>query len=312
MQESIDAFYQTQFEAMPEMKGSYDALLEADRKSFPMGEVAVMVQHNPARERSTAAKVSAEEVAARPCFLCRKNRPEKQLAGEAIPDFEILINPFPILPVHFTIVSKEHTPQSAMPLEMIDFVSMMPLTVAFFNGAGAGASAPDHLHFQAVRKDELPLLAAVERLHTRQCGTMVKSTALGDFPMSFLSFIVPPDFSGMQLMSILPTLGGIGDDEEKRRGLVNTLVWIDSAGLLRVIIIPRKAHRPACYFDAGDNRMMVSPGALDMAGLIVTPRRVDFDRITPADIQQIYSETGLTPAELDDYCSMPALKPYLS
>lgn len=311
MQEAIDDFYRAQFEAMPEVKESYDRLLGAERRIVNLGDLDIIVQHNPARVRSTAAKVNAEDIEARPCFLCRKNRPEKQLAGTAIPDFEILINPYPILPVHFTIVSKEHTPQKAMPLEMVDFVNMLPLCTAFFNGANAGASAPDHLHFQGVRCDEIPLLDKVSSLHTPDRGAILPSGSLGDFPMSFISVIIPPDFTGMQLLSVLPTFSGVSDDAAMRRGLVNTFLWKDASGLLRAIVIPRKAHRPACYFAEGEERMMVSPGALDMAGIIVTPRREDFERISAEDIRRIYAETGLTLDELTEYCKRPDIAQYI-
>lgn len=303
MQEEIDQMYMAQFMAWPEVKRNYDRLLETRRKKFQLSEMPVAVQFNPGRVRSTAAKVEADDIASRPCFLCSKNRPKEQLAGAAIPDYEILINPYPILPVHFTIASKEHTPQTAMPLEMVDFVNLSPDLTAFFNGAKAGASAPDHLHFQGVRKEELPLLKIIEERHRRGDGFVKASYDLGDFPFGFLSAVVEPSLEGMQLLSLLPKLGGVGDDAETRRGLVNTFVWLDSAGVLRVLVIPRKAHRPKCFFEEGEGQLMVSPGALDMAGVMVTVRENDFDHINEEDVRRIYAETGLTADELRDYCA---------
>lgn len=311
MNEAISELYDAQFAAMPQMRDNYTALGQTERRVFNMGDLNVAVQFNPARVRSTAAKVSKEDIEARPCFLCRKNRPEKQLIGTTIPDWDILINPYPILPVHFTVASKEHTPQSGAPLEMVDMVNTLPDLCTFYNGANAGASAPDHLHFQAVLRSELPLLAEVEKRHTTDMPRAVKSTALGNFPMKFMSFIVPPDFSGMQMLAMLPTLGGLSDDAETRRGLVNLLMWKDASGWLRVIVIPRRRHRPDCYFAEGEEKMLVSPGALDMAGIIVTPRREDFDRITPEQIEEIYRQTGLTEAELDEYALRRELAPFV-
>ncbi len=307
--EEINEMYREQFDRWPQCKDNYDALLKAERRTIVMGDLPVMVQCNPARARSTEAKVDAASIAERPCFLCAKNRPKEQLAGQAIPDFEILINPYPILPVHFTVVSKEHQRQDAMPLEMVNFVDMTPQAVAFFNGAKAGASAPDHLHFQAVLKEELPLLSAVERLHRHSDGTVKLSTELGDFPMSFLSVIIPLSFEGMLMLAELPKFGGLPDDPEANpRDFVNTLVWMDNgdperddAPKMRALVIPRRRHRPDCYFAQGEDKLAVSPGALDMAGLIVTPHREDFDRITAGDIAEIYRQTGLSAAELPEW-----------
>lgn len=310
--ETINDFYSEQFRRWPLVKENYDSLLKTERRVIEIGDLRVCVQYNPARVRSTAAKVDDESVANRPCFLCKKNRPEEQLAGESIPDYEILVNPYPILPVHFTIVSKEHRRQDAMPLEMIDFVNMVPETVAFFNGAKAGASAPDHLHFQAVLKEELPLLREIEKRHTPQQSAMLASYDMGEFPMSFVSVIVPPTFEGMQLLSILPTLGGMPDEEDADpRDFVNTFVWMDTATrMLRVVIIPRRRHRPDCYFKTDDSQLMVSPGALDMAGIIVTPRHEDFEVISESDIRNIYQQTGLTVDELRKYLDNKELQKY--
>lgn len=308
LQEEIDAMYAAQFSAWPEVKCNYDKLLSTRRKGLDMGDLPVIVQCNPERGRSTKADVSATAVAARPCFLCKKNRPKEQLAGESIPDFEILINPYPILPVHFTIASKEHAPQSAMPLEMVDFVNMAPELVAFYNGAKAGASAPDHLHFQAVRISELPLLKIVSERHSLSEGYVRTSGELGSFPMSFLSFVVTPDMEGMALLALLPKLGGVADNEEDIPGLVNTFIWKDASGILRALVIPRRRHRPDCYFEEGEKKLLVSPGALDMAGLIVCPREEDFEKINAEDVREIYAQTGISKEELAEYLKHPMLK----
>lgn len=310
MLEAINEFYKTQFQTWNEAKKNYEALNRVRRRTMTMGDLPVSVQCNPARARSTSADVSAKTISERPCFLCAKNRPKEQLAGTAIPDFEILINPYPILPVHFTIASKEHAPQSAMPLEMVDFVNMLPLCAAFFNGASAGASAPDHLHFQAVLKEELPLLHQVELRHTHEMAAVVPSADLGDFPMGFISIIIRPDLTGMELLASVPKWGGVTEDAHKNSTLVNNIVWKDSSGLLRILVFPRKTHRPKCYHSQREDKRLVSPGALDMAGLIITPAEGDFERLTASEIQNIYEEVGLTPPETRQYCSQPEIAPF--
>lgn len=310
MQEAISDFYDAQFAAMPQMKESYDRLSQVKRRRISMGDADVFVQCNPARARSTTAAVSREEVAKRPCFLCRKNRPERQLAGEAIQDYEILINPYPILPVHFTIASREHRPQDGAPLEMVDMLNMMPSLCTFYNGASAGASAPDHLHFQAVLRSELPLLHAVEERHAPGDAAARTSDSLGDFPMRFVSLVIKPDFTGMQLLAVLPRMGGISDNKATQRGLVNVLMWKDDSGLLRALLFPRRRHRPDCYFAEGEQKMLVSPGALDMAGIIVTPREEDYERITADDIRRIYAQVGISAADMEQYRRQADIAPF--
>lgn len=301
-QEAITDFYNAQLQGWQLAKDNYEALRLVRRRHVRLGQLPVIVQYNPGRAKSTNADVSKEGISSRPCFLCAKNRPKEQLAGTAIADYEILINPYPILPVHFTVCHKQHAAQSAMPLEMVDFVNMLPESATFFNGAKAGASAPDHLHFQAVLKSEIPLLKIVEQAHTREMPAGMASTGLGDFPMSFISFIIPPTFDGMRMLSELPCLGGVSAIPDEASGLVNDIMWKDDSGLLRLIVFPRKAHRPRCFYATDHSRRLVSPGALDMAGIIIIPDESDFDRITGDEITGIYAETGLTASELAGYC----------
>ncbi len=143
----IDEFFQRQLSRWPAVRERYEALANVEVKR--VGEYKV--QFNPARAVSTAAKVDPASIAARPCFLCKKNRPAEQLALEW-EDLEILVNPFPIFPGHLTIAAKEHTPQNLLGRadQMRRLSRELPGYTIFFNGAKSGASAPDHFHFQAV------------------------------------------------------------------------------------------------------------------------------------------------------------------
>lgn len=292
--EDIGNLIESQFEVWPEVAAGYDNLRYVERRPLPLGDLEAAVQFNPARIRSTAAKVDAASLAARPCFLCEANRPAEQIVTEWPDGWHLLVNPYPILPVHFTIVDRNHVPQAGIPLDMAAMADMAPDLVFFFNGAQAGASAPDHRHVQAVLKEELPLMRLVEKMHPADRPGWMSSDASGlDLPFHFLSAVVTPDGAGRRALA--KCLGAYGTDSatgEPRQGLVNAFMWIDAAGLLRIVIVPRRAHRPSLYFKPDEERMMVSPGAIDMAGIMIFPRREDFERISSADVRKIYSEVA--------------------
>lgn len=288
-------FIDSQLSCWPLARENYQALGKTQRRSFEIGDLTVGVQHNPARIVSTGAKIDAATLAARPCFLCAANRPAQQTPVDIMQGWELLLNPYPIFPTHFTIVSMNHSPQQGLPLDMVEMAEKLKGMTVFFNGRKAGASCPDHLHCQAVMTDELPLMRLAERHHllsdVESKGMRVASPAdLGlAVPFGFVSVIITPDPEGMR------TLAGIEDiigREYIDEGLVNVFVWIDSASLLRILAVPREAHRPSCYgTDAG--QFLISPGCIDMAGVLIAPRREDYESIGSADIVRIYSECGI-------------------
>ena len=288
--ETINDLIEAQLAVWPEARTNFFRLQEAERKPLKLGDLDAAVQYNPARIRSTGAKVDPKSVAARPCFLCAENRPKEQFAVGFGEGWQLLVNPFPILPVHFTVVSTEHRPQDEIPLEMASMAEKAPDLAFFFNGARAGASAPDHLHVQAVLSSELPLLRLAEKHHPASRGGFMKSEETGlDLPFSWISAVVTPDPEGMLTLATIPTICGTDPETGKPdRGLVNAFFWMGREGLLRALVIPRRAHRPQCYPE-----MMISPGAIDMAGLLISPRKEDFDRLDADTAAQIYADTGL-------------------
>lgn len=286
---------ETQLSQWPEASERYAALGKTDRRLFRIGDLDVAVQHNPGRIRSTAAAVDASTISERPCFLCESNRPSEQLSAEFPEGWDFLINPFPIFPVHFTVASRRHEPQTTAPLDMVTVAEAIPGLACFFNGARAGASAPDHLHFQGVLKSELPLLCLAERVHkTDRSEIRTSSDLCIDTPFLFVSAVVRPDPDGMAVLRQIPEICGTDPKTGKPdTGLVNTFFWIGDDATLRAVAVPRSAHRPDCFYDEGDARMTVSPGAIDMAGVIILPERKDFERITADDIRRIYSQVGV-------------------
>ncbi len=309
--EYLNDLIEEQLLSWPEAKRNFDRLMEVERKSFMLGDFPVIAQLNPARIHSTGAAVDKESVAKRPCFLCRENRPKEQRTGIwPTPDWELLVNPYPILPVHFTIAAKKHTPQEKIPADMAFMAEKAPSLVFFYNGAKAGASAPDHLHCQAMLKSELPIVRFVERNHPIERGGWMKSSEYGlKLPFSFMSAVIGPGIPGLINLSRAVTSFGMDSlSGQTDPGLLNAFFWISEKGFLRIVIVPRRAHRPSLYSLPEGERFVISPGAVDMAGIIIVPRKEDFTRLTPEIASRVYAETafaGELPKEITDNFYLP-------
>lgn len=287
-----------QLSVWPDAAARYDELGSTERMVFRSGAVPIAVQHNPARSKSTEARVDKAFIAERPCFLCEANRPSCQISSDWLSGWDILVNPYPIFPIHLTVASKNHEPQGAVPLDMLTFAASVPGVTTFYNGARAGASAPDHLHFQVIAKEELPLLSAVENAHNSDLGNMALSgNIISDYPAAFWSFIITPDANGQKALALLTNLKGEdADTGELSHEFLNAFFWLDSSGLIRAVVFPRKRHRPQ-DFNTPEG-LKISPGAIDIAGIMISSRKQDFDRICKADVERIYKEVAFSHQEL--------------
>ena len=286
----INDFIEQQLAVWPEARERYLALGQTERRRFRIGDLEGALQFNPARIRSTAARIDSTSIAERPCFLCKENRPKEQMAIPLNNEWEMLLNPYPIFPVHFTIVSTAHRPQDTPPLEMAGMAEHFPDLVFFFNGSKAGASAPDHLHIQAVLQSELPLLRIAEANHPSSKPGIMRSDMWGlDLPFVFLSGLITDDEEGgRDYLKMLAFTGGDSDGKPDK-GLRNVYCWKGPDGLLRLIVVPRQKHRPGVYGE-GEGQLLVSPGAIDMAGIVILPRKEDFENITDTQLKAIYQE----------------------
>ena len=294
--DDVASFIETQLQCWPLAKKNYDALMNVERREVTVGGFPIGIQFNPARIVSTGANISKSGIEKRPCFLCRDNRPEEQHICNILPGWEMLVNPYPILPVHLTIVATKHQPQERVPEDIVTLAELLPGMAVFFNGAKAGASAPDHLHLQAVLKDELPLLRLIEKEHPSDKPGICTSE---DFsvkpPYLVFSGVVAPGQEGLKTLLAGLRLGGLSADGKLTDPeLVNSFFWIDGTGVMRFAVAPRRAHRPSCYYADGDAKRIVSPGCIDMAGLIITPRKEDYDRLSAEEISQIFKEVAIS------------------
>ena len=305
-----DEFTATQFEKWELCRKNHEALKGIKTKCVNIGGNTIKVQFNPARAVSTLAKLDKSSIDARPCFLCTKNKPEEQdsISIDAGMRFSIRINPYPILPGHLTISSEEHIPQTLadkaemqLPMRILQKIEdyFGQGYAIFYNGAKCGASAPDHFHFQAARKKDIPFIAQWNEIFKSaieddiagiQSGDVCKAYSVNGFACPIKVFTsLSGNIDTALLFNYLDSLPVHEGEPEPR---YNMFAWRDDEGRFICAYFPREAHRPSCYFAEGEEQILVSPGALDMAGLIVTPREEDFRKINEADITRIYKEVS--------------------
>ncbi len=294
--EGVDAFFEKQLAQWPDAAKRYEALSATRQRVFGNG---VSLQYNPSRAVSTAAKVDAASIAGRPCFLCAGNRPAEQISENALGSLELLVNPYPILPQHFTLPLKRHIPQVLEPMyaDMLHLAGRWQGLAVFYNGAKCGASAPDHAHLQAVRCCDVPLLKSVTA-GDLSFGEPV--CVVGDASLYNVKGYVVPFFvltSGNvshsvelfnRLLAAMPVVEG---EPEPR---MNVISYYSATEGYVTVVIPRAQHRPACYYAEGALQRLVSPGTLDMAGLIVTPRECDFEGITSDEATALLREVAVS------------------
>lgn len=295
---SLQRFFDRQIEKWDAVRYRFHELQDVRERELPLGDYSVEVQFNPARIVSTGAKIDKKAIAKRPCFLCAKNRPKEQMTKTVDEKFELLVNPFPILPVHFTIPLRRHEPQRILPnyREMHKLLTRYPELMVFYNGPKCGASAPDHMHFQAGTSGVLPMQQSWQRL-SRNLETICTIddnnciSVVSDYPCPALLIRSRSEQTDGELFRIIyDALPWQADDAEP---MMNIVAWREGDDFLSVVF-PRKKHRPDCYYADGDEKMLVSPGALDMAGLTIIPRAEDFNRITPNQIRDIIEEVSLS------------------
>ena len=297
---SISRFFNRQLEKWDDARHRFRDLKHVETKKL---SEEVRLQFNPARIVSTGAKIDKKTLGERPCFLCDKNRPKEQMSQQIDERFHLLVNPFPILPVHFTIPARKHQPQAIYKNygEMHRFLSLHSELMVFYNGPKCGASAPDHLHFQAGSSGILPLQANWQRL-SRNLTDIIslndeeKIAVVRDFIVPAFVIISKSEESDETLFHRLyKSMPMRGDETEP---MINIIAWRKGDEYISVVI-PREKHRPEAYFAEGDAQVMVSPGALDMSGLIITPREEDFHKLTEESATTILQECGISTEKMN-------------
>ncbi|HEY6403553.1 MAG TPA: DUF4922 domain-containing protein [Blastocatellia bacterium] len=295
----VEALARQQSATWPMLRDAAAGLARVEYKSLSAKGSEVLAQFNPQRIVSTAAKVDAATIKQRPCFLCPENLPPEERGIEFGADFVALYNPFPVLPRHLVITSRRHIPQT------IDggFGTLLDLALdlgdeffVIYNGARCGASAPDHLHFQACERKSLPIIPEIDTWEKRSLSndSGVETFTLNDYRLNALiargnDRAALIDWFGRSRRSLAEITGAESEP------MINLVVTRDGARGARwtVIIFPRAKHRPDRYFAEGDAKWTVSPAAIDLAGVLVVPQPDHFTKITSRDVEEIYAEVTL-------------------
>ena len=288
-------FINRQIEEWDLCRKNHEALDGIKIKCLNINGITVKVQFNPARAVSTLAKTDKASIEKRPCFLCMKNKPAEQhsITIDAGMRFSVRVNPYPILPGHLTISSEEHIPQTLadksdmqLPKRVLEAIEghFGKDYAIFYNGAKCGASAPDHFHFQAAKKKDIPFIAQWDNIFKSSVEDSSIEMHGGDVFTSMSGNID----SGL-LNRYLDSLPKHENEAEPR---YNMFAWRNNNGLFTAAYFPRAEHRPSCYYAEGNAQILVSPGALDMGGLIVTPREEDFNKIDEETVRKIFNEVS--------------------
>ena len=331
--DEVEAFFRKELEEWQEAADRYKALEErVQTKELAIGEMTLEAQWNPARIVSTGAATDKQSISQRPCFLCDKNRPPEQHKLMTEKHYQVLVNPYPILPQHFTIPMRRHTPQSIYGSfgTLRRMAWAMPRHIVFYNGPLCGASCPDHMHLQAGSRGVVPLerdwsmyenkLKKLYPLTGEQAATMEEAGNVGsrcglylleDYPCPvFVIRSMPAESDSLLCQRVYKALPVVGEETEPR---LNIVCWRQESRVgsrregqgspsrpdeIVTLIFPRSKHRPDCYYAEGKRQLLVSPGALDMCGLFITPREQDFNALTPEKAVAILREVTLSEEQL--------------
>lgn len=302
MQTSQERFFHEQLNRWALAARHYEQLTHVVTRTIVVGDVPVVVQYNPGRSASTRADVSQAAIQTRPCFLCDANRPPEQgtLLLDATSRFKLLVNPFPVLPRHYTLIG-DHQVQTLRPYLMDFLVLTRQLNdcVVFYNGPRCGASAPDHLHFQAGSKGVLPLPSTIETwlpAHTQpvhQDNTLSVSRLTGLMRSGWLLIGADIDAIRAWLNRLLDVLNDSLTEDPMVfiEPMVNVAGWFDNERW-HVLLFPRRAHRPACYSATDHTQRLISPATVEMCGLLVVTREEDLQALTAEEVATLYQDVA--------------------
>ena len=296
IKEQVNELFEQQLSVWEMARNNFEGLKTVQIREFDFDGFGVKVQFNPARMVSSGAKVDAKTIAQRKCFLCAANRPEVQ-RGIEWRDYDILINPFPIFPRHLTIPRREHVDQRLVPYisDMFDLARELPDFVVFYNGPKCGASAPDHMHFQAGNADFLPLVGDYFNLKSQGKCTMHNAQFTIDgvdvYTIdNYLREVYCIESCDRDALSqVFMKLYNSWVKEEGVEPMMN-VVCLYREGKWYLFVIPRGAFRPWQYTAEGDKQLLVSPATVEVSGLFITPVKEHFERITKEDVVDILTQ----------------------
>lgn len=301
----LNKFIKDQLSVWQLASSNFRALKTAPSREVDVFGLKCRIQYNPRRVISSTADTSPAAIASRKCFLCADNRPKEQFhlgfEGRKGRNYHIQINPYPIFRGHLVIVRDEHIPQEIwhhFP-DMLDFAARYKDYLVFYNGPSSGASAPDHLHFQAIPKHNLPLEEVVDEFldHPGEPLATVKDASLYKFDgyaMGVFALKATTSKSLAKLFYRLLDCTDRGKGEEEP--MFNLYAYVKN-GEYRTIVVMRSAKRSHHFYSEGADHLTISPGAADIAGLFVAPFREDYDKADTALLEELLSEVCISEDE---------------
>jgi len=309
LSKDIKTLFHSQLQEWPLAKANFEALQGVESKEFDFGGFTVRVQFNPARIQSSAAKVDAKSIQERKCFLCPNNLPAEQKGISYKNEYQILVNPYPIFPEHFTIPTYQHVDQLILKRygDMLDLAKDMDRYTIFYNGPKCGASAPDHAHFQAGIKGFMPIEKEINNIDKEP---VISSNSLNVFALRNYfrnSFLIESDdkVEAVRFFHKLYSLLELKDDDKEP--MMNILTWYNNNKWYS-IVFPREKHRPGCFYAEGDDNILISPASVDLGGVFITPLEKDFRKITGRDIEAILKEISISDAKMQAIIDKLTLK----
>ncbi len=292
---------QIQINEWDKLDDGYKSLSSLKTKSFWFDSYKIKIQFNAGRIYSTSAMVDEDSIKNRSCFLCEKNLPEEQKGVILLENYLLLCNPYPVFPEHFTIVTVNHKPQE-ISSSFSDFIMLSKLLsdkyTIIYNGPQCGASAPEHLHFQAGTNYFMPIENDFHSLKNEFGDRVLNNegltiTAANDGLRRFISL---ESNDNKILLKEFNNFYDIYSELNSNNGepMMNLICNFDEEYGWRVIIFLRSKHRPSHYYLEGENRIMLSPAAIDLGGVCITPVEKDFDKIDKESLKSIFNEVALS------------------
>jgi len=294
--QSVEGLIEDQLKGWDLAAGNYSDLEKVRlRKLLMPGGCNIIVQFNPARMRSSAARVDRESLKERPCFLCRSNLPPQQKWVEFAGKYLILLNPYPIFQRHLTISLCEHNDQliKGRFADMLRLAEALDKFTIFYNGPRCGASAPDHFHFQAGNKGFMPVEDEYFNFPRKLLAEKGNCRIESMDGYERYAIVLSGNDSTLICRSFEAVYGILHSmQKEMEEPMMNILAGFDN-GNWRVFIFPRRAHRPAEFFEEGERQILISPASVDFGGVWITPRPADFEKLDPGAVAGIFEQVSL-------------------
>ena len=296
----VEGLFERQFEVWETAKNNFEALKGVKVKALKVGNATFNVQFNPGRIVSSAAKVDAKSLKERKCFLCEANRPAVQ-EGLAWENYTVLINPFPIFPRHLTIPCNDHTDQRIEGRigDMMSLAAALPEYILFYNGPKCGASAPDHMHFQAGNKGFMTFDADLAKGEKELVKAIEGAKLEYVKGLGRVALVIEAEKKEAGVALFNEVYAALPQKEDETEPMLNILCWVEGEKMM-IAVFPRKQHRPTCYSAEGDDNILISPASVDMGGVFITPLEKDFVKLTSEHVQMILDEVCFSEADAEN------------